>query len=421
MFSDDRHNVRALIPQDYKIYPCICQQGIYLYLKRHLKHVLPFLEDYSINYIMSVRRKSCETCFQGRRKCDLSYPVCKRCQRSKKSCHYIRTPPTTKKSAPDIAGGAIDRSLDTTNYIDWAVCSPGPLRQQEDDVWDTAFIFDLQQSNLLDEMLYPHVPSFLGDLGEIQPVSGNNQSWEWVIEQLKSYPWTFAQYVETTFIHKKLYRDLLPSSIRAAFGVCTAYVYVNDATESMLFRTLDAEASELLNRAPDGTLLEALSRMQAMVLYQIIRIYRGDLRQRAIAEQQGSILGMWGLQLIHRADIELRSEKLSWESRILAESVRRTVMVAFMLHGVYSIFKHGICPEFPTLSILPVSTKTTLWNSEDTNLQLHDQDETMKYRDFTELWLASPKRKLESFEKMLLVACKGIEQVELLSLPDGPT
>lgn len=271
----------------------------------------------------------------------------------------------------------------------------------------------------MDELLYPSVPSFLGNLGEVQPVSGNTQSWEWVIEQLKSYPRTFGQHAETTFIHKELYCDQLPHTIRAAFGVSAAYACTNEANKSMLFRTLDAEALELLNAALEGTLLEALSRLQAMVLYQIIRLFHGDLKQRTVAEQQESLMGAWGLQLLQRASVELRSAHLTWGDWILAESIRRTVMIAFMLYGVYSVFKHGICPEYPTLSILPVSTKAALWNSPGAYLQHGDWVDTMKYRDFAELWLASPKRKLEPFEKMLLVACKGTEQVEALSLPDS--
>jgi hypothetical protein len=368
---------------------------------------------------MSVRRKSCNNCFQGRRKCDLSYPVCKRCRKNQKTCSYVRTPPTTGGDTPEVVDSAVDRSLDTADFVDWTICPSGPLQRQDIDAWDSAFSFDSQQSSLIDELLYPRVPNFLGDLGEIQPVSGNTQSWEWVIEQLKSYPRTFAQGVETTFIHKELYSDKLPSSIRAAYGVCAASICMNDRNESMLFRALDAEALELLNPALDETLLEALSRMQAIVLYQIIRIYRGNLKQRTAAEQQEGLIGARGLQLLHRADVELRGKELTPENWILAESIRRTVMVAFMLSAVYSIFKHGVCSALPTLSVLPVSTRAILWSSPDTILQDGDLDETIKYRDFTELWLASPQRKLESFEKMILVACKGIEHVEALSLPDS--
>jgi hypothetical protein len=272
----------------------------------------------------------------------------------------------------------------------------------------------------MDELLFTTVPSFLGNLGDLQPVSGNTRSWEWVIEQLKSYPRAFAQHAESTFIHKESYRNELPRAMQAAFGVCAAYACMNDANKSMILRSLEAEAMELLSPAPEGTLLEALSWMQAMVLYQTIRLFHGELKQRNIAEQQESLIGAKGLQLLQRANVELRGEIPTMENWILAESIRRTVMVAFMLYAVYSIFKHGVCPEYPTLSILPISTKAALWNSPTAHLNYGSFADTVKYREFTEMWLASPPRKLEPFEKMLLVACKGIEQVEALSLLEIP-
>jgi hypothetical protein len=319
----------------------------------------------------------------------------------------------------EVANSSINRSLDTTEeFVDWTICSPGQLQRQQDDEYDPAFNFELQQINLMDE-LHPSIPSFIGNLGEVQPISGNTQSWEWVIEQLKSYPRTFGQHGETTFIHKELYRDQLPHMIRAAFGVSAAYACTNEGSKSMLFRTLDAGVQELLEQALDETLLEALARLQAMALYQIIRLFHGDLRQRTLAEQQENMVGAWGLQLLQRASVELRGPNLTWKDWMIAESIRRTVLVTFMLYGVYSVFKHGICPEYPTLSILPVSTQAVLWKSPEAYLHHDDLTDTMKYRDFTEFWLASPRRKLEPFEKMLLVACKGTEQVEALSFPDS--
>lgn len=157
--------------------------------------------------------------------------------------------------------------------------------------------------------------------------------------------------------------------------------------------------------------------MQAIVLYQIIRIYHGDLEQRILAEQQESSVVALGLQLLHRADIELREEQATWENWILAESIRRTVMVAFMLYAIYSIFKHGICAAYPTVSILPVSTTSGVWESPRTDMQHRGLGQTTKYLEYTNDWVAMPQAHPEPFEKMLLVACKGIDQVEALAFP----
>jgi len=83
-----------------------------------------------------------------------------------------------------------------------------------------------------------------------------------------------------------------------------------------------------------------------------------------------------------------------------------------MVHAVYSIFKHGICPELPTLTTLPVSTKQNFWHLRAAYLEHSFEDETLKYIDITALWLAAPARKLEAFEKVIIVACKGLEAVK---------
>ena len=351
---------------------------------------------------MPNRRKSCDACFTGRRKCDLAFPTCKRCQKNKRSCCYAYPPPTTENHTSDVASSA--EPVSEGGLDSWSFNAP----------WEVG----LSDSSLMEDFLYPSVPNLVGDLGQLQPVSGSTRSWQWVMEQLQVYPRTFAQQAATAFIHKDLAHVALPQKTRVAFGICAAYACMNEANQSTLFRTLDAEVSELLTPASTGTLLEDLSKMQALVLYQIIRLFKGGLKQRALAEQQQSILGTWALQLLQRTDAELQGVRPTWETWVLTESIRRTVIVAFIANAVYSIFKNGICPELPTLSVLPISTKQTFWNSRAAFLRESHEDATMKYAEFTDFWLASPQRKLEPFEKVILVACKGIEPVETLSFPD---
>jgi hypothetical protein len=351
---------------------------------------------------MPSHRKSCDTCFTGRRKCDLTYPTCKRCQKNKRTCCYAHPPPNIENHTSDV------------------VSSAEPVSEGDFDSWsfNAPFEAELSDSRLMGELLYPSVPNLVGNLGELQPVSGNTRSWQWVMEQLQGYPQTFVQHAATAFIHKDLVPNALPQKIRVAFTICAAYARMNEVNQSMLFQILDAEVSELLTPVLSSTLLEDLSKMQALVLYQIIRLFNGELKQRTLAEQQQSVLGTRGLQLLQRADAELQDVQPTWETWILTESIRRTVIVAFMANAVYSIFKNGICPELPTLSVLPISTKQALWNSRAADLCQSHEDETVKYAEFTALWLASPQRKLEPFEKVILVACKGIGPVETLSFPD---
>lgn len=326
--------------------------------------------------------------------------MCKRCKRNDKTCYYSSPP-----------HGAPENALATVNPSDQPDVGTSSV-DLELLLSDSSFEIDFIQGTAMRELLYPSVPDLVGRLGELQPVSGQTESWNWMIGELKSYPQAFAQSVETSFIHKNMVCHPLPRPLRVAFGICAACISINEYNKSMLFQTIEAETSELVKPASGGTPLEDLSRLQAAVLYTIIRLFYGDIEQQSLAEQQKSLLGVWGFQLLQRASLELRQAQPSWESWILTESIRRTVLVAYIVYGVYSVFKYGICTELPTLAVLPMSTKQVFWGSQATYFDHFLEDETINYDEFARLWVNSTPRRLESFEKMILVACKGIEAVE---------
>jgi hypothetical protein len=89
-----------------------------------------------------------------------------------------------------------------------------------------------------------------------------------------------------------------------------------------------------------------------------------------------------------------------------------------MLYGVYSVFKHGFFFNLPKMASIPVSTHPEFWNSRAAYLQSRYKEEMVSFPVYVTRWLASPPRKLEQFEKMLVVACKGIDQVEIHSAPN---
>ncbi|GAD97555.1 hypothetical protein AN9352.2 [Paecilomyces variotii No. 5] len=295
--------------------------------------------------------------------------------------------------------------------------SSGQLSPYEHESDDTGFGCNLSNDKLPKSLLCSTIPDLLGELGELQSISGTTRSWRWVIDQIKSYPREFARQAETVFIHKDTYISKAPRTIQAAFGVCAAYACMSEANKYMLFQTLDAEVLELLQPAPAITLSEDLSKMQAMVLYQIIRLFYGGMKERLLAEQQANLLKAWGLQLIQRINTELPNSPSTWETWILAESSRRAVLMTFMTYGVYSLINHGVCLERSTLGILPVYTRMDFWNSPALYEEHHRHAKTMKYIEYSDYWLAYPPRALEPFEKLLVVACKGLDQVEARSPP----
>ncbi|KAL4869035.1 hypothetical protein BDV12DRAFT_88255 [Aspergillus spectabilis] len=361
---------------------------------------------------MSIRRQSCEACFKGKRKCDLIYPVCGRCQTTGKACHYVSTPPRRQgdlSSNPDHSTA----TTEATNFS-WVLSMPFEDYPLDEEMLQAGFPLNPHNHNLAG---FPSAPNLLGELGEVQvQASSSTETWKWIISQLLSYPRAFARDAETLFIHKSLRPDPSLRRTRATLGVCALYSCMSEENKPMLFQILDAEVVELLHRPLNTTLAEDLFSLQTIVLYQIIRIFHGEPRQQTIADQQATPLKAWALKLLQRADTELPDPEPTWEDWILKESIRRTVTLAFMLYAVDSILKHGVCLELPTLGVIPVSANSAFWHSRALYLEHHGRDETLKYSDFTTIWFSSPPRKLDAFERLLLTACKGLEQVHAHSL-----
>jgi hypothetical protein len=268
------------------------------------------------------------------------------------------------------------------------------------------------------------IPSFLADLGELQRVEGSTESWQWVINELKRCPRDLAMRGETLFLHKELYRSVMPAAIRTALGLSATYCLLNESNRHVMFQAIDAEVFDLLQTpsmsiVDDGgmTLIEELARLQALMVYQMIRMYDGGLEQRALVDLQRGIMTTRALQLLRRSRAE-RDNDHGWHAWIIAESIRRTVLTVYMFYAVYSIAMHGFCIDFPTISKLPVSRSPELWHSgavHPPQRWSNEMEQTLSYEDYTEAWLVSPHVTLLPFEKFLVVPCKGLQGVAAYS------
>ncbi|KAF7546264.1 hypothetical protein G7Z17_g8568 [Cylindrodendrum hubeiense] len=337
---------------------------------------------------MSIRRKSCDPCFRSRRKCDLAYPACRRCERNEKRCHYAYPPQlaTTGVGRSNEARTALMQITEKPSSSDSGISS-GELEQTSN-----ASSPSLQLSRSSALQLYwmqrSRVHSSLGNLGELPPVGGLG-FWDGILDHIRNYPREFAQDAENIFIHKNLVAGSFPRPLRAAFGICAGHLSLNDRNRSVLFQSLDAELSELI--APPtppiaSTLLDDLVRLQAILLYQIIRFFFGSMEQRKVAERQEYVVRSYGLRLIQRANSELTDAEETWENWVLLESIRRTVFIAFKLYTMYSYLRNRTCDEYEALKALPVSTKLGSWKSRDAYNRYSGPDKIISYGETKPFW-----------------------------------
>lgn len=137
-----------------------------------------------------------------------------------------------------------------------------------------------------------------------------------------------------------------------AISACALHASKNTTNARVILRCIETKVDDLLSSAPRAEPLDALARTQALLLYQTIRFFDGDVLARSSAdatfgELRPSIHALhdhisWdaaappgNLAASNNSDgVSLfRSSQESWEAWIFQESARRTLLVAsFFMH-----------------------------------------------------------------------------------------
>jgi hypothetical protein len=197
------------------------------------------------------------------------------------------------------------------------------------------------------------------------------------VKRMKEYPETYIRERSTPFIHARLYTANVPQAIHDVLGACALYAQKTERNQSLVFGTIGQNATQLTEKySPMGlSAMDQLASVQAMVLYQIIRLFDGDIRQRADAERADATLRLWTNQLKLRAQwpkdplgsrddaSELVSVNDPWRSWIFAESLRRTLIVSFSVQGLYSFLKNGSDDSHHDFEDMSFYAQRALWEA----------------------------------------------------------
>ena len=117
---------------------------------------------------------------------------------------------------------------------------------------------------------------------------------------------------------------------------------------------IDSRIRELLATPEPTTLVEILPRTHALLLYQIMHLFDGDIRSHALAQAlfatlESSVISLLGcLQFPDRSSpidlLPLSMEPVTefWESWVLHESARRTVLLTFYFIQIYKLFQGNV-------------------------------------------------------------------------------
>ncbi|KAH8807205.1 hypothetical protein F5884DRAFT_856786 [Xylogone sp. PMI_703] len=327
--------------------------------------------------IRTSRQKACDACVKGKRRCDRVLPSCSRC--AAKDVVFSYGGSNTVSSA-GVEISDLDNSRLASDTIQYSI--------QEHDV---------ETPQILDPSL-PKLPyeSYQSNLDE--------PDFETMVTQ------RLLSQAKTPFIHPELLHegDCLYEPLQDAFCVCALYLNKTD-------RIIDSKSDALLSYAGNWSIAESLACVQAMILFQIIRLFDGDIRQRAIAEQQESVLTLWTAELRRRTRGYPSVAEPSWHDWLFAESVRITILVSAMLKGIYDVVKNGHCVRHDDVTMLPFTAQAALWNAPSAyswKRAFRDKEHyPVTQMCFDDIISSGKSSDVEDLGLMMMVTYLGVDQV----------
>lgn len=352
------------------------------------------------------RRKTCTACIKAKRRCDHGQPACLRCSRRNIACDYS-APPTLSISkarnrelvaqsakprrqnnqssvAPSPAPLLDDDAGSSTSLIPWSH-NPDLVHLEMEDLEDIDF--DLAFDELIttdafleepliapsltpkpDDML---VPSYDSAPGSLESVIANRL--QYALDEIKKVPTTAVMENQAPWSHPYLYRAHMPRDMQGEYlmsrspkatvheknltvfspdaqACCALYIAKNKINSSFVLRTIQARAHELLASPIPKNRLDILARLHAILLYQIIRLFDGDISMRASAQHTLSSLEHTILALLPFVKWEPEQPatgpaqdyvgcptKDFWQEWIFQESARRTIFFTCFFLVAYSV------------------------------------------------------------------------------------
>lgn len=242
---------------------------------------------------------------------------------------------------------------------------------------------------------------------------------KFLVSQLKSYPAKLFQTSRTPFIHPHLLSPSMHPVLQDAISASALYASKNQHNEATVWEIISSKVSTLLQEAQHPWSLSThLACVQALVIFQIIRIFDGDIRQRSDAEMTESTLVEWTTSLSARTNIVNSPPTDSaalWASWVFSETVSRTEIVSLMVQAMYLIQKDGFCTLVDAVTELSFTAHRALWNAPSAQHWQQACDSVPRLNvirmDFDEMMESASIEDLDELALLMLVTYKGVDGV----------
>lgn len=326
---------------------------------------------------------ACSACARSKRKCGRQMPACARCKEKGSACVYSSLK-TRVISLPRVLLASVSRDRAVRCQSgEVGNSAPSPVEElvhAEDITFpptDSNFIAPsslTHKSNTpvsrVEWFLAPETWTIIHRLDTSADVAISTRTMERYIVVLQSW---FARWVATgssPFIHARLYSAHFPACLQVAYTTLASYIHrtplntktvlqiVEDRSNALLQAngaTLDMVGPEVWNddEKQDVDLFAQLARLHALMVYQIIGLFDGDIRARYVAEGHIAVQNSWAGKLFASAGKLLSTSHAvathlvgylprffsqsqeQWYLWTLSESIRRTWLVAGSMSPVY--------------------------------------------------------------------------------------
>jgi hypothetical protein len=249
---------------------------------------------------------------------------------------------------------------------------------------------------------------------------------DFVAKRIAQIPRSFAEKAQTIFIHRCVLQTQNSQTLQDALSMCALYCMRTSDNQKVLYGILEDRVKQLTitMNVLRVSRSELLVRVQALLLYQIIRLFDGDIRLRTEAEADEITLLSWTSELKSRMQtIEPSSSSLAnalytvaavpsnWLHWLFEESVRRTVFTVTMVKALYDFLKHGF--DEVSEDRLCFTAQAALWNAQSeyswrTAWHKHERLEVRSSNWTHDIEKATPND-LEELGVLTMVSIWGLE------------
>jgi hypothetical protein len=260
----------------------------------------------------------------------------------------------------------------------------------------------------------------------IAPVAQTRTRWS--IEQLKLVPKTMIEQNSTPWQHAMLYQENMPQVFEDCYAACALYVARNRTNEDFVNRIIAERATKLINSVMPHQPLEILARAHALILYQSMFIFGGDMSLYGQAEQLlphmkevgQALLGLSAQQVESITPVPLypsASARACWAAYIFRESLRRSVLAVFHLMTMCSLLRGQLTSCDQGMAIGNRLTMSAhLWNARsvfDFALAWNNRKHfTVIELDFTEVLRDAMPDDVDTFGRMMMIGLQGEDDIK---------